>query len=217
MRLPVQAADRCEQMKPWQGSEPSPDASNFDSRAERAFVDAVLSDDDMAKQELARRLGFVPKVVAMRNARMGRPLTEEELGDVQQDICHVVLRRLRDYQPIAPLESWVYRICCLTVQDAVRKKARSRRRSVALDDQPSADSEASLQRIADVAEIERALAGLGALESRVLRLKYLEGLTFVDLAARLEISPNTAKTLHYRGLEQLRRKLGVTAERREGA
>jgi RNA polymerase sigma factor (sigma-70 family) len=114
---------------------------------------------------------------------------------------------LRDYQPIAPLESWVYGIVCLALKDAVRSKARGRRVAGDLAAEPVADGEQGMRRIVDNAEIERALTGLGGLEAQVLRLKYLEGLTFVELGERLGISPNTAKTLHYRGLLRLRGQL----------
>ena len=59
--------------------------------------------------------------------------------------------------------------------------------------------------------MERLLEGLGELPPElglVLQLKHIEGLTFDQIGERLAISPNTAKTRYYRGLDKLRGRLG---------
>ena len=93
-------------------------------------------------------------MLAIRNAKMGRPLSEEELQDVAQDAFVVALRRLRDYQPFAPLESWLHGICSLLLKDAVRNQARGRERG-GLDDEATALAEPGPSRsVLDGAEIE---------------------------------------------------------------
>lgn len=181
--------------------------------AERAFVDRVSRGDEHTLDEFVRRIACVPRILGIRNAKMGRPLGDEELRDLAQDAFVVILRRLQDYQPIAPLESWVHGICSLLLKDAVRSKLRGRLRAGELVDQPMATDGASLEgRVADCAEIERLLTGLGGMESQVLRLKHLEGLTFVEVAQRLKISSNTAKTVYYRALARLRAQLGFEGD-----
>src|SRR5580765_7626109 len=96
-------ADPSKTLKLLPGSPPLPAVSTFTPTTERAFVDAVLRNDRRSLEDFARRIACVPKLVAIRNAKMGRPLSGAELEDVVQDCFVVILRRLRDYQPIAPL------------------------------------------------------------------------------------------------------------------
>ncbi|HLQ38602.1 MAG TPA: hypothetical protein VK348_12415, partial [Planctomycetota bacterium] len=95
-----------------------------------------------ALEEFAQRLACVPRILASRNARLGRPLTAEELQDVAQDVFVVVLRRLGDFQPILPLESWMFGICNLLLRSAARAKARARHRTAELDQKPASTAPA---------------------------------------------------------------------------
>jgi RNA polymerase sigma-70 factor (ECF subfamily) len=172
--------------------------------------------DDEALERLAQRIACVPRILAYRNAKMGRPLDDDELQDAAQETFVVLLRRLPDYQPIAPLESWLYGICDLQLRDAVRNKLRRRQRAAPLADYDAPSSEQAPERgVLEGAEVQRLLQGLSGMEAKVLRLKHLEGRTFAEIATLLEISPNTAKTMHYRGLARLRRMLEAGGEETE--
>lgn len=178
----------------------------FDPAAERAFVEGVLRRDDEFLEQFYRRVAFVRRLAAAWNQRWGRPLNDHELQDVVQETMTTSLMQIASYEPLAPFESWVARICEYTLRNAIRRKARDK--TVDLDTgshvpAPSAD----LARLVDLEHIEQLLAGLGRLEVLVLKLKYLEGLTFEDIAARLGISTSTTKTLHYRAIERVRSRL----------
>lgn len=56
-------------------------------------------------------------------------------------------------------------------------------------------------------ELSRALAGLPPEQRAVVHLKLWEGLTFEEIAAALEISPNTAASRYRYGLDKLRDRL----------
>jgi RNA polymerase sigma-70 factor (ECF subfamily) len=176
----------------------------FDPEAEVAFVRQVLHNDRSASDAFVARLACVPRMLAIRNHKLGRPLTDEELDDVAQDAFVVVLRRLGDYRPVAPLESWMHGICCFLLREAVRRKHRERCRAAALDDDTAGSERAVPSLLGDSAEAQNLLAHLPVVEAQVLALKHLDGLTFVEVGARLRISPNTAKTLYYRGLAKVR-------------
>lgn len=179
-------------------------------------MDRVIGRDPQALEQLTQRLACVARILAYRNHRLGRPLDDDELRDVAQDTCVAALRRLPDYEPLAPLESWLFGICELQLRDAVRRKARLRQRAGPLGELDVAATEAAPEhRVLDSAEVERLLVGLGGIEARILRLKHLEGRTFTEIAALLELSPNTAKTLHYRALARLRHLLDAERTRRE--
>ena len=65
---------------------------------------------------------------------------------------------------------------------------------------------------ADFEGLEGALADLGPPAEGIVRLKHYEGLTFREIGSRLEISPNSAKTHYYRGIEWLRERLAPEAD-----
>jgi len=151
-------------------------------------------------------------MITYRNARMGHPLQADEVQDVAQDTVVVVVRRLHEYEPRAPIESWILRICCLQMRDAIRAKWRRSNRSSQLVVEPEDPGSANQSQLADFAAAEVMLNRVGGIEARVIRLKHLESLTFEELSARLDLPANTAKTYYYRGLARLRAMLEESEE-----
>jgi RNA polymerase sigma-70 factor (ECF subfamily) len=179
--------------------------AEFDPDVERAFVASLLARDAGQLDRLTDRLGCVPRMLALRNARMGNPLDEAELEDVVQDTVVAVLRKLPEYEPLAPLESWIHGICCLQIRTALRLKRRWRQRARELSaDAAELRAPDRLGELEDLAEVHDLLGHLAPLEADVLRLKHMEGMTFAELAPRLRIAPGTAKTFYYRALAALR-------------
>lgn len=197
-------------MKPDSDATASLPAAAFDAAAERSFVDQVMRRDPDAIEQLARRIAGVPRILAFRNSRMGRPLDEQDLQDVVQDTFVVILRRLPDYEPIAPLESWIHGICIRQLRDAVRRKIARRRTGPIEGTDPPSPSPAPDRAVLDGAEIVHLLGSLSGLEARILELKHLEGRTFTEVAALLRIPENTAKTLHYRAIMRLKTTFDAT-------
>ncbi|MEM7201684.1 MAG: RNA polymerase sigma factor [Planctomycetota bacterium] len=191
--------------------------TDFDPAQELAFVDAFLAGHRGTVQRFSERLSCVPRMLAARNAKLGRPLDAEELNDVVQDTFLTVLRRLPSYRPDAPLESWIYGICCLQLRSALRRRARTNQGIEALaDDDPEAPGRSTLGLLEDAVEVHAMLEMLGGIEADVIRMKHLDGVTFDELGARLELSPNTVKTYYYRGLAALRRIVERRSERPDG-
>ncbi len=178
-----------------------------DPSAEAAFVEAFLRGDPQARRRFAERLSRVPKILAMRNARIGHPLSEHELADVAQETMVAAIRKLPDYRPIAPLEHWVYGICCLQLRMMLRRRQRHRSRTTVLSDQQPDDAPSAETALADRHEVEHLLERMGGTEADLVRLKHLESLTFEEIGERLGMSANTAKTRYYRGTRRLRRLL----------
>jgi len=152
----------------------------------------------------------VPRFLGARNARAGRPLGPEELADLAQEIFATVWRKLGDYRGEAPLEAWVYPFCVLSFMNHARKHIR-RPLAVEASELEESATELSAERgleSTDAAEIHLALDKLEKSERQIIELKHFDDLTFEEIAARLELSANTAKTRYYRGLTKLQSVLG---------
>lgn len=172
------------------------------------MVRGVLAHMDSAIERFGRRMRCVPRILAAQNARLGSPLSDEDLADLTQDTLMVIWRKLDQYSPSYPLEGWVYRISTLELLNFVRKK---RRRNELLRDLAEeragaveAGTEGREESGRDLEELQRGLATLEEKEARVIRLKHFEDRTFEEIAQDLSISQGTAKTRYYRGMLKMR-------------
>jgi RNA polymerase sigma-70 factor (ECF subfamily) len=193
-----------------------------EGRADLELVRRVLAGGADAVERFVERMRCVPRILGARNARAGRPLTPEELADLAQEIFALLWRKLPEFRGEARVEAWVYPFCLLQFMNQVRKKTR-RPASVPiteLDADPRggasgtpgrgessgggfADGTGALDPL-DATEVHEALDRLGEAERAVIRMKQFDGATFEDIATRLDIPINTAKTRYYRGLTKLR-------------
>jgi RNA polymerase sigma-70 factor (ECF subfamily) len=64
-----------------------------------------------------------------------------------------------------------------------------------------------LRTLADVDEVRRALSGLPEDQHRALVMHHVEGWSFVEIAAKLGIRVNAAKTRAFRGMRKLREQM----------
>lgn len=128
----------------------------------------------------------------------------EEHNEISQEVFSRVWSHLDRFEGRATLESWVYRYCSLTLMDA--RRARWKNDGEGLIDRILAREEGGLSG-PDQLRVQEALCGLEETVAEVVELKHFEDLSFDELAGRLGISPNTAKTRYYRGLSQLKQQL----------
>jgi len=169
-----------------------------DPHADLDLVRRALQRDRHGLQELAGRLRCVPRLLAVRNARLGGALRPEELADLSQDVLLIVWGKLKEYRGLSALDGWLYRICRYEYMNALR---RLRGRAESLDElslDPSQESNPW-----EFEDVHRGLERIGDKESEVIRLKHFEELTFEEIGARLGVSSNTAKARYYRGLRAL--------------
>jgi len=171
-----------------------------DHRLVRSAVDG----DHGAIRSLVARLDCVARILASINERVTRPLPDADLEDLVQATALVVWRKLSTFEGRARLESWVYRIAYFQFMNHYRKHVRSRTLptgdasgDLAIEAPPAPDS-------AVVEEIERAVEALEPPLPEIIGLKHREGLSFREIGERLELSPNSAKTYYYRGIDRLR-------------
>ena len=172
------------------------------------LVRRVLAGDPKAREEFAECMQCIPRYLAAANARYGNPIEREDLADLAQDTLVVVWRKLATYEGRATLVSWTWRFCQLEFANRLRRQYR-RGTGVAapvedLDDPALVVHDPVPQ---DLDQLEGSLQALGPPEEDVIRLKHFEHLMFADVAERLGISENTAKSRYYRGMAWLRDRL----------
>ena len=179
-----------------------------DREADLRLVRNALGGDVRAIDGLVRRMRCIPLMIAARNARLGGLLDRDEVHDLAQDALVLVWRKLESYAGLASLESWVYPFCTYTLMNAMRARQRHPRAEL-LEDEPvgSAKPDDPL----DLERVHRALERIEYVEAAVIRLKHFEERTFEEIADRLAIPINTAKSRYYRGLRRLRDLLASTS------
>jgi RNA polymerase sigma-70 factor (ECF subfamily) len=174
--------------------------------ADRHLVSRVCAGEEAARDELAERMLCVPRILSAKNRRMGGPFTPEDLLDLSQETFTLLWKKIGTFQGEATLETWAYQFCYHVFMNALRSR---RRQPVAMDhseELPLEQSEPQAD-FSDCEALHRALQQIEADEAEVIELKQFSSLTFEEIAEQLSISPNSAKTRYYRGIEKLRRLL----------
>ena len=163
----------------------------------------ALEGDARAVQAVVERLRCVPRLIALRNLRLGEPFEQGELEDIAQEVMIAVWSKLDQFQGRSSLDGWIYRFAQLELVYSLRRKDMRPERLADLGRGVSSQGPGALE--PDEAEtLYPALEELDVLQADVIRLKHFEDLTFSEIATRLGLSSNTAKTRYYRGLQRLR-------------
>lgn len=109
------------------------------------------------------------------------------------------LARWRSVGSLPYRDAWVLRVTTNVAIDVVRRRRGGRQPDAVAD-----DVEAATLRIA----LADALSSLSRRQRTAVALRYLSGLSEVEVAQSLGVSTSTAKTHIRRGLAALRRRLG---------
>jgi RNA polymerase sigma-70 factor (ECF subfamily) len=129
--------------------------------------------------------------------------------DLLQETFMQIHRSRRTYQPGRPVTPWVYAIA----RNVYLMKRRSAGRRVRFEETLAADSRASdgprdaLGTIAEGDAVRRALREVPPDQRQALLMHHVEGWSFVEIAARLGIRVNAAKTRAFRGMKKMREHL----------
>ncbi len=178
-------------------------------------VRAAIRGDAEGMRWVAERLRLVPRFVAHMARRVGG-FSAHDIEDAAGEAVRVALTNLRRYHGLAPFVSWLHRICINTMRGLARRRrlrtAEPLEFEVA-DDGPDPATAAALRD--DAKALRRHLDAIGGAEAEVLRMRYLEGLDFTDIAARLGIPLATIRTRHYRALKKLQLRIDPDGENAE--
>jgi RNA polymerase sigma-70 factor (ECF subfamily) len=138
----------------------------------------------------------------------------EDASDVLQDVFVLLFRKIHRFRAKAVFASWVYRITVNVSLDLLRRRRRAPRPTVsrAVLDGPQETSDLTQpERRATLHDLEdHVQLALGELSDRlriVVVLRYLEGLSYADIAEILDCSIGTVKSRLNRAHTALREQL----------
>ena len=144
------------------------------------------------------------RVYAYVARRIGERSASEELTAhvFQQALANLGKFKWRG----APFITWLYRIASNALSD--QRKRRSR--EVSSDDLPNGESvsEVDLEEIEQRALLFKAVDSLPEDQRRVIIMRFAEEKSIRDIASELERTEGAIKQLQFRGLENLRNRLG---------
>jgi RNA polymerase sigma-70 factor (ECF subfamily) len=167
---------------------------------ERLLVLRAQTGDEGALTELVNL--YSPRLrYYLRKMLPGR---SEQAEDVLQETWCDVLRSLASLKDAAAFPAWIYRIC----RDRAWRLLRKERPASPLDEQqvPASASEPEFT-AEDAASVHAALAELPEEQREVLVLRFVEGLTYEEIATICAAPLGTVRSRLFYGKEALRKLL----------
>jgi RNA polymerase sigma-70 factor, ECF subfamily len=132
---------------------------------------------------------------------------EQDALDATQDALIAIARGIDRFDGRSQFTTWCYRVATNAALDEARRRQRRPFASDALPDRPAPDPDPGA-RVADVVDVDAALAGLSAEYRAPVVLRDLAGLDYAEIAAILELPPGTVRSRIARGRAALADRLG---------
>jgi len=164
------------------------------------YLDGLLDAFDALYAALAPRI---------RSYLLGQCRDASLADDLVQETFLQLHRSRRTYEPGRPVTPWVFAIA----RHVHLMHRRSTGRRLRFHDAFAADTRAGdlpkddVQVIADQDTVRRALESVPADQRRALEMHHVEGWSFAEIAERLGIRVNAAKTRAFRGMRKLREQI----------
>lgn len=174
---------------------------------DQALIEHVIRHDEAALGELYDRFGALVFTIA-RRITGDRAVAEE----VVQDVFFAVWRTAGSFQPGGSVAAWIVGIARHRAIDATRAatfRARGREHGLepVLERSAGEVPDEHVERQFLGARVRAALSGLAPTQRQALELTYYNGLSQVEVAARMGAPLGTTKTRLRLGLLHLRREL----------
>jgi RNA polymerase sigma factor (sigma-70 family) len=189
---------------------------------DRDLVEAVRAGDDAAFDELYRR--YRPRITAYVRRMVHDPGRAEDLA---QDAFFSALRRMRATDAEIVFKPWIFEIARNAAIDHWRRTSRAEEISVEEDGRLRPSDRLRLTGAAGphatVAEKERfdhlrgALDELCQVHSRILVLRELEGLSYREIAERLDLTESSVQSALFRARRRLESEYSEISEGRRCA
>lgn len=188
---------------------PDPPGRERPASDDYQLVRKSLAGDVSAEEALIQRMRCIGRILGALNRRAGRPLSEDEIDDLTQDVFRIVWTKRTDYEGDAALETWVYRFCQLTFLNRAREVRRRRDRQTTVEAVEVMESPVVRLFADDASQVMAALHELPSSDQQLVEEKLLGERSFPDLASDWGVSANTLKTRYYRAMDRMRDRLRV--------
>lgn len=159
-------------------------------------------------------VALIPRLRRFARSLVGNA---QDADDLVQAACEKALRNAAQFQPGSRMDSWMYRIIqTLWLDD--RRRAQTRGTLVDPDDAHLSDGGMAARLPQDrlmLAQVRSAMADLPEAQRVVLALVAIEGLSYKDAAAVLDVPVGTVMSRLSRAREALLPKLGLSQGARQ--
>ena len=167
----------------------------IEEQTDPELVKASLDGNQFAYETLVRRHQDAVFGLAMSMTR-----NPEDAADMAQEAFIRAYTKLEQYNPNYEFKSWMLRICANLTKNLFRGRVRRRKMEERHMVQTEIEQSATTP---DFQELEEALAKLPAKFGAPLRLKYMEGLGYEEVAKILGVGVSAAKMRVLRGKKML--------------
>lgn len=134
---------------------------------------------------------------------MGKLKDRSEAEDTFQAIFSKLHQNRHRYRPDIPFLPWLFMISRNAVIDHVRKKA-ARRKYMTDSGYPVESYADPDQGLGSMDEVLSELSGLSESQRRALELRFSHGLTFAEIAERMQTSADNSRQIISRAVRKLR-------------
>ena len=182
---------------------------------ETELVRAAQGGDESAFEELVRT--YEKRIYHLSLRMCGN---QEDALEIAQEAFLGAWRGLRFFRGDSSFSTWLYRLASNAAVDFLRREGRhSALAGLSLDDEalgldppdaPAASPHAQLERKELRAALEEGLMALSAEHRQILLLRELEGLSYEEIAAALDLDLGTVKSRIARARSGLRKYLVQT-------
>jgi RNA polymerase sigma-70 factor (ECF subfamily) len=187
-------------------SAPSEEAMQLAVRTDREAIARVVDQDQEAHRQIFER--YYKRILAFVRRRVNDEGLAEE---ITTDVFFEVWRNAASYRGESPVSTWMFGIANLKVLSARRYHAQPRRASVRITEDETmsrfadpANAGQTLEARQELGRLMRAIDRLPEGQRDVLRLAFLEGRSYPEIAAELDISEANVKTRVNRARSRLR-------------
>jgi RNA polymerase sigma-70 factor (ECF subfamily) len=185
--------------------------ANDEQRVQIALSDRVAFARMVDRDLVAHRLmfeGYDRRILSFVRRRVNDEGLAEEFAT---DVFFEIWRNAASYRGESPVSTWIFGIANLKTLSARRFHAQPRRASVRVTEDETlsrfADPSNALENLEARQELSRLMRAIERLpegQRDVLRLAFLEGRTYPEIAAELDISEANVKTRVNRARSRLR-------------
>ena len=182
----------------------------------KLVADAQGGDTEAFAQLYDRHVDAIYRYVLLRVP------TQEQAEDITEDVFLRAWQNLGQFRPERPILHWLYRIAHNRVVDEHRRKAQHNASLDAMNEagQQFASSQPDPLRTAisheEIGNLRTAMSTMKDDEQTLLTLRFIENMSFRDIANILGKSEGACRVLQHRALKKLAQKLQAKELRPQG-